>query len=100
MYCPLPTSANPLFSVNPVYYNETVTVVGATSLGAFSCTGYPQVAFWYKRGGVQAQLVLVTMSAVGSSRTAAPIVTALQPGDVVTANISTLENTCTDTTPA
>jgi hypothetical protein len=67
---------------NPVYYNETVNQVGVSTTGALSCAAYPQITFWFTRGGVQQVLGFVVTSA-GTSWTAVPAVTTLQPGDLL-----------------
>jgi hypothetical protein len=41
---------------NPVFYNETVNQVGVSTTGALSCAAYPQVTFFFTRGGVQTVL--------------------------------------------
>jgi hypothetical protein len=66
-----------------------------STTGALSCAAYPQVTFWFTRGGVQQVLGFVATSA-GSSWTAVPAVTTLQPGDVVTAQLSATEVGCTN----
>lgn len=83
---------------NPVSYNETVTAISVSSLGALSCSGYPQITFSYKRAGVTSSLGTVVLNA-GSNWSAVPLVPSLQVGDVVTAHLSTLESGCTNGLP-
>jgi hypothetical protein len=40
------TSA-PVTLANPVYYNETITSVTASTAGTLSCSTYPQISFFY-----------------------------------------------------
>jgi hypothetical protein len=56
------------------------------------------VTFWFTRGGVQQVLGFVVTSA-GSSWTAVPAVTTLQPGDLVTAQLSATGVGCTNGIP-
>ena len=83
---------------NPVYYNEAITALGLTTTGALSCTTYPQVTFFFTRAGVEAPMGVVATSA-GSSWTAIPTVTSLQPGDIVVAQLSTVGVGCTNELP-
>jgi hypothetical protein len=91
-------TSTPATLANPVYYNETITAVGVSTTGALSCAAYPQVTFWFTRGGVQQVLGFVVTSA-GSSWTAVPAVTTLQPGDLVTAQLSAIGVGCTNEIP-
>jgi hypothetical protein len=74
---------------NPVYYNETITAVGVSTTGALSCAAYPQITLFFTRAGVEQVLGFVTTSA-GSSWTAVSAVTTLQPGYLVTAQLSAM----------
>jgi hypothetical protein len=83
---------------NPVYYNETINLVGVSTTGALSCAAYPQVMFFFTRAGVEQVLGLVTTSA-GSNWTAVPAVSTLRPGDLVTAQLSTVGVGCSNEIP-
>jgi hypothetical protein len=38
---------------NPVYYNETITTVGVSTLSSMSCCAYPQISFHVVRAGAR-----------------------------------------------
>jgi hypothetical protein len=72
--------------------------VGVSTTGALNCAAYPQITFLFTRAGVERVLGFVTTSA-GSSWTAVPAVTTLQPGDLVTAQMSANGVGCTNEIP-